>query len=353
VIKLDEAPEIVRIASELKLDWQYRPVDAIVEFCVARIRSWLGDHNPVRTIGELEELVRQRLNLTFEEVWTDEELTAVVKRYAAGGEPVFLTIPDDLDADTYAVLLKLRTVTPRGEEQYVAVIDCRGAKGPRRFFSRWHEIAHLLTMTRQLELPYHRSTDKPPEERLMDHIAGEVGFYDPLFRPALLAHTPHGQTLTFAAVESVRSVFCPEASFQSTLIASAQRLPSPIVYLEAGMGLKAQEKRVQNSRQATFLPPAPPQEKLRALVAVSNAAAKIMGLRINRNMSIPPTSVIATIFRDGTGDIASPKNESLLLWRHSNGKPIGQGQVQIEARRAGDRVYAILQPASPSHQAVP
>ena len=191
----------------------------------------------IRTISQLEELVCQRLKLQFEEVRSDAELDDLVNRYVRRGEAVFCTLLDDLDAETYATLIRLKNVERRDSVQYVAVIDCRGSKESRRFFSRWHEIAHLLTMTRQLDL-YHRSTDKPPLERLMDHIAGEVGFFDPIFGPALSSHVARGRPLTFAAVDAIREEFCPHASFQSTLIACVKRAPSPILYIEAGLGLK-------------------------------------------------------------------------------------------------------------------
>ena len=61
----------------------------------------------------------------------------------------------------------------------MAVIDCRGGKLARRFFTRWHEIAHRLTThaDRGDEEPAYRS-EHDPIERMMDEIAGHVGFYE-------------------------------------------------------------------------------------------------------------------------------------------------------------------------------
>ena len=65
----------------------------------------------------------------------------------------------------------------------------------RRFFTLWHEIAHLLTLTHKLEPPFHRSADVPcPLERLMDIIAGEIAFYDPIFVPQLVAEIQRSGT---------------------------------------------------------------------------------------------------------------------------------------------------------------
>jgi len=169
------------MAAELGLSWKLNPVGEIVNYCLAKIREWINEAPPIHTIGELERLVCARLQLSFEEFWSDSQLQELVARYTRLGDPAFQGLLDDFDDATFATLMRRKAVTASAADVYVAVIDCRGPKGNRRFFSRWHEIAHLLTMRRQLELPYHRSTDKPPLERLMDHIAGEIGFFPPLF----------------------------------------------------------------------------------------------------------------------------------------------------------------------------
>ena len=41
--------------------------------------------------------------------------------------------------------MKRKNVADDAPDRFVAVIDCRGSKLARRFFTRWHEIAHRLT----------------------------------------------------------------------------------------------------------------------------------------------------------------------------------------------------------------
>jgi hypothetical protein len=352
VTKLNREQDVIRMAAELGLDWKVDPVASIVDYCLAKIRTWLDEAPPVSTITELERLVCDRVQLHVEEFRSDAELHELVSRYTHLGEPIFQDLLDDFDEGTFATLLRRKAVTESAADLYVAVVDCRGSKASRRFFSRWHEIAHLLTIRRQLELPYHRSTSKPPLERLMDHIAGEIGFFPPLFRPAVERSVSSREPLTFATVDSVRRDFCPTASFHSTLIACVRNAKIPLVHVEAGMGLKVAEQTLVAARQGHLFASPRPAPKLRALVAVSNGAAKAVGLRIDRNMAVPSRSVIAVCFNedhDPSEDVVGI--EKLETWRHTNGDPVGYGPVRVEARRVGERAVAILQPVIASTRA--
>jgi hypothetical protein len=177
----------------------------------------------------------------------------------------------------------------------------------------------------------------------MDEIAGVIGFYDPIFRPVLLQH----RELTFEAVDTIRNQFCPDASFQSTLIACATRVMTPVIYIEAGMGYKRVEQKQLNSPQMALFPSEPPQAKLRALIVMPNDSAKDIGIRIDWNMEIPADSVLSILFHK-TLTIRTPletmTRENLSIWRHSDGTSLDNVDVQIEARRFGNRVFALIRP---------
>lgn len=347
--KLHQEATVIQLASELKLDW-HDPINAIIEFCKKRIGRWIRAAGGVRTIDQLEQLVSKKLRLVFEEVWTDEDLERIIREYVKLGEPVFVKLRTDFDDHTYATLLERYNIDGNAPDRYVAVIDCRRHKAARRFFTRWHEIAHLLTMSRQLRLPFHRSDHCDPLERVMDVVAGEIGFYDPLFRPVLLKELRRNKCrLSFAMVDRVRSMVCPEASFQATLSACIKRTSTPVVYLEAGMGLKKHEEVQLRSKQRSMFARPRPKRKLRALTVVPNDAAREVGLRIDRNMQIPKGSV--AYFEDlvkGTIDVASERSgiENLSRWTHSDGSSLRNIDAYIEARRVVDRIIAIVRPIS-------
>jgi hypothetical protein len=346
--RLDREPAVLRMASELGVPTD-DPVSAILRFCRQRIdRVCRECGRTVTNLAELQGAVCKHLCLVFEDIRTDKDLERVVAKYVSMREFGFAALRGDLDPQTFGALLERRNVDASAPDRYVAVIDCRGPeKCARQYFTRWHEIAHLFTLTRQLELPYHRSTDRDPIERLMDVIAGELGFYDPLVKPAIREEIARARRLTFAGVERVRDAVCPDASFRATLNACVARATDPVVLLEAGMGYKKAELAALKSKQLMLLPAAPPKAQLRVLSAAANNAARSSGLRVDKNMRIPSASIVSRHFQTADGLVSATDQEdreSLSIWRHSDGTPVGHVDVWVHTRQVGDRVLALLQP---------
>lgn len=349
--KLDEEPDVISMALALKLDPQLGSVTEILRFCRDKIAKIAAKAGRLASLDELQSAVCAQLCVVFEEIWSDEDLTKVVKKYVALGEFVFADLPNQLDHDTYASLIERELVKAGASDRYIAVIDCRGEKAARRYFTRWHEIAHVITFVKQLELPFirHRSqiTRVDPVERLMDTIAGDVGFFDPLFMPALNDELARARFLTFEGVQRVRDQMCPTASFQATLIACTTRSPLPTIVVEAKMAYKKSEEREVRSTQMHMFGASAPKPKLRAVEAMQNPAARSSGFIIHRNMTIPGASFIAKHFEQaGQEELAAELlsgNEDLSIWRHSDGKAVGFGPIHIESRRIGGKMTAIVQ----------
>jgi hypothetical protein len=301
----------------------------------------------LHAISDLERLVCEHLNLIMHEVRTDQEVRELGRRYSMEErEYVFAALESQLDLQTFGVLIQ-RKQRSRGEPyRYVAVIDCRGEKAARRFFTRWHEIAHCLTTVDQFELPLRRTTiaglQKDPVEKLMDMIAGELGFFDPLFVPLLTSEIQSHGRLTFASVEKIRSDFCPEASFQATLNACVDRASIPMVSLIVGLGLKAEEKRALEHPQFHLIPPPRVRRQLRALSSIRNDAARRTPFQIHRNMRIPSTSIIAKVYREEAVSHATVSRESLGDWGCSSGETLPVLDVEIQAKKIADQVFAIV-----------
>lgn len=348
-MNLNRAPEVLAMADALHLPSSMRPVDEILTFCREKIAGWLRGRRNLPSMAELEAIVCEKLHLIIEEFHTDDELKAIIRKYCAMGEYAFASLAGDFDDKTYATLLERSNATRHSKDRYVAVIDCRGAKGARRFFTRWHEIAHLLTLYRQLELPFHRSRDDNTAlERLMDKIAGDIGFYEPILRPLLNSEIVRNGGLTFDVIESVRQQFYPQASFQATLKACVSRVNRPVVYVEAALALKKSERNLTISGQTEFRPRLLPREKLRAVVVVPNGAAHGF-IEIHRNMEVPASSIIyRTFFGDeALGDsLEMIGKENLRDWKHSNGSSLPDLEVMVHARRFPGGVYAMIRPSA-------
>ncbi|APZ93310.1 hypothetical protein [Fuerstiella marisgermanici] len=328
---LDQEQDVVDLAEELGLTGS--PVAAIVNFCQAQIDTWVQEAGGVTSVSVLEAVVAKKLNVVFEEVHDDDDLADLKRRYVQKGEIVFAHIVEnDLTPDTFGTMVLLK------DGAHIAVIDCRGDKAARRFFTRWHEIAHLLVEP-DCERQVFRSSDEPLE-RLMDQIAGHVGFYDSIFTPLFGEHVSAGDRLTFDIVEAIRQEFCPHASFQSTLYACHRRLATPLLYTEASMEYSVGERR--GLSQMTMFDDDKPKKKLRIQRAVPNDAASEMNLTARWNMRVPESSVIHMAFQEDLTDATGEEN--LSTWTFSKGGYLMDCEVFIQARNVNGTVMATIQP---------
>ena len=201
---------------------------------------------------------------------------------------------DDAENMTYGALVQCKNSGPSDPDRFVAVIDCRGSKFARRFFTRWHEIAHRLTTHADMTEPVYRS-EHDPIERMMDEIAGHVCFYEPIFHPAYQQASEGKPLLAFGTVETIIGNALPIASFQSTLFACARRLTTPVVYLEAALDHNKQGKR--QLQTPSLFGDDPPSGERRAVKVIPNKAAQKERFTIPTNMRVPADSVNRPGFR--------------------------------------------------------
>ena len=342
---LSQEPQIISMAHALGIH-EGNCVEGIKDFCRQKVRKMISHSGCIRSIDDLEELVCKKLNLTIIEVWGDGDLAALIERYARQERDIaFAALRKDLDSETFATLVRRKRREGENEDYYVAVIDCRGDKATRRFFTRWHEIAHMLTLVEQLQFPFHRSTiKKDPLEKLMDIIAGDIGFFDSLFSPVLSAEITRKGGLTFAGVENVRKAFCPTASLEATLNACAARLTTPAIILQAAMGFKREEERAMSSGQFDLFPTKKPLPQLRVLSAMPNRAARDAKLKVHPNMRVPEASVIAETFAQKAEFEAISAKENLHSWKTSDGDALQHTHILVEAMKVRNEVWAIVTP---------
>jgi hypothetical protein len=125
----------------------------------------------------------------------------------------------------------------------VSVIDCRGQKAWRAYFTKWHEIAHLLVLTDQMRLSFRRTqahaVNNDPEEILMDVIAGKFGFYPPI----VSSHADGA--ISFDRIDSLRMQLCPEASLLSSQINFVKAWPEPCLLVHGKLAVKRGRQTVR------------------------------------------------------------------------------------------------------------
>ena len=348
--RLSRTSEIAELAAKLGLAHSADPLVGILSHCRNRIDRWVAESGGVTSIAALESLVTRKLQMVFEEIRSDADFERLKEQYAkVRKDPVFATLRlefNKLDNPIYGMLVRRKNAAGDAPDRFVAVIDCRGGGLARRFFTKWHEIGHRMTTHADHgELEPACRSEHNPIERMMDEIAGHIGFYGPIFEPVFGKAHQGKKLLTFATVKAVLDSGFPEASFQATLNACTRNLPTPVIYLEAALGYtKAVRDELEDDSPLLFAFEKPPPE-LRVRT-IANEAAQAEKFVIPQNMRVPEASVIRTLFEtDGKRDAGN--REDLSIWSDSKGKRLEGRAVAVEARKLADRVIAIVQPVEP------
>src|SRR5688572_13538086 len=149
------------------------PIAAVIKFCDKRVKDFLKPFPDCNTLTELLHCVAAKLDTTFEIVTTDDDLRQIQNKYVLRGEKIFANLEQELSEDVFAITYR-RNNGEDWEPEFVSVIDARGSKASRVYFTKWHELAHLLTLTDQLRLSFRRThvanNFNSPEEALMEVI---------------------------------------------------------------------------------------------------------------------------------------------------------------------------------------
>lgn len=313
------------------------PVGAIVNYCEQQVKSMLAGLTDCETLSQMLDWVANKAGTYFEIIQSDEDLQRIKQNYLDRREMVFVRIEEEFSDDVFGVTFKLHNREP-WEPEYVSVIDCRGEKAARAYFTKWHEIAHLLTQTVQMRLVFrrtHSSKNKgDPEERLMDVIAARFGFYPAIVQQFIV------EEISFEAIEKLRQRLCPEASYQSSLINFVKCWNSPCILLHAEMGIRKDEEA--KLAQDSFFFADVPQESLRAVYVAPNDLARSRGFTIYENMRVPERSVIYQVFTREI--IYGDAEENLSWWEASSGKSLKPCRVKVQARWWMQHVQALITP---------
>jgi hypothetical protein len=243
MIRPGASPEVYQLANSLGIE-STDPAVGIIVHCRRLVDSWVtqaGGLGPggIADIAAFETLITKKLSMVVEEIRSEDDFARLTDHYARQkGDYVFAGLRarfDDLENPAFGVLIQRNGARDDAPDQYVAVIDARtefsDEKFARRYFTKWHEIAHRMTTHCFPADPIFRS-DEDPIETLMDAIASELAFYEPFLEPALQEVLSNANWITFEMIESIIERVFPEASFQATLFATMRVLPTPMVYLE-------------------------------------------------------------------------------------------------------------------------
>jgi hypothetical protein len=334
-LKLADKPEVLALAQDLGLKPSENPVQDILRYVRKRVRSFLKEV-PCERLNDLLRLVATKVDTLIVEVRSDDDLRKIREQYVADREFGFAEIESEFaDPHTYGITYSLKAPKP-GQRKFVSVIDCRGEKGFRSYFTKWHELAHLLTLTPQQRLKFYRThvpaDEKNPEESVMDAVAGNIGFFDEIVRK----HAK--QPISFSAFSDLKARLCPEASGQASLLGFFQAWPVPCLLVDAKLGWKKRDAE-RIARGSLTIKDAP-ERALRAVRVTANEAARAADFFIPENMRVPKRSVIARVL-DGE-DAEMDAAEDLSWWASLDGERLGAMTIRVVARRVQDGSQALI-----------
>lgn len=338
-------PVVVKLAKDLGLEFRGDCLAHIRTFALTEVTR-LTDGFPVPDLDSLRRILANRLRLGIEFVRSDADITRIARDHSSF-DP---SLPRRLQSEftklgTEGIVLQRQDDDPLGI-RYLAVIDARGERGVRAYFTAWHEVAHLLTYPPQLSLPGFRRTPrdeerKDPLESVVDHVAGLLAFHEPLYRPVLERAIEEHGALSFGAIDAARAEATPEASLFAAAIGSIRYAGTPAALVRVGLGLKKAQAREIRSGQGSFSFAPQSAPALRALDVIHNEPGQASDLRIRRNMRIPEDSVLHAAFDSpADGDFAADEDQS--WWETSDAGSLPELEIRVEATRRGGYVYGLI-----------
>jgi hypothetical protein len=347
--QLARDPKVVKLAKDLELDWRGDCLAAIREYALGQVEVIQRDSPiPIDDLDALRLMVADKFRVRLEFIREDTDIERIAAVYS-DFHP-FLRRRLDVEfvrGTTEGITLEREEWDPR-VFRYLAVVDARGGRAARAYFTAWHELAHLLVHPSQLPFPGFRRTpaaterEKDPIESVVDHVAGRVAFYPPFFRPALERATGDHGGLNFAALEAARDAAAPTASLFATAMGSIQLVDTPSLLVTADMALKAEERRFSKGPQQAFdFATTTIREKLRVTTVAPNDIAAGSRLAVRRNMRVPADSVLAQAHAS-TVDVTLGAYEDQEWWETSRGGPLQALQLRVEAARRGRYVYGLI-----------
>ena len=177
MIDLIRHPKLRQIARDLHIPESEDAMRDLRDHAIETVRAMLREWT-LESIEDLRRLVADRLSVKLEFVRTDADVARLASEY----QHFFLRFRRLLQKEFITVdteVLLIDNPSPdKGGRRYLAIIDARGARAPRAYFTAWHELAHLLLCppNQMLFEVFRRSpTDtlkrKDPLESAVDQIA--------------------------------------------------------------------------------------------------------------------------------------------------------------------------------------
>lgn len=317
------------IAKHLKVKSRYEDPTFATDVrtaCLAQIAPTLREHGPF-TGENIAQCLGDELHLTFEEVHGPHDVTKLEEHYLKGKKEIgFAQLRGELEnPGTDALLFQRINAEPDAPDSWVAVLNLQEGRS-KAYWNKFHELSHRIAEPPQKILPFrrHQFEASNPIEALIDSVASDFAFYEPIFRPLVETYAKTCR-LNFETIEQIRNQYAPTASLLATMKAVVNYWPRPAASLIA-------ELRGRKSAPETDV-------ALRVSPQGYNARANRIGLLFYPNMRVPMGSPIHRTYLTRDDQNTS---ENLGDWQTSSGDALPEVEVYTSARRVNERVYAVL-----------
>ena len=100
------SPQITELAQNIGVPIRVNPVDGILEFCDKCVLEMMSDFPECETPAEMLDCVAGKVGIIFEEVWSDEDVRGLIKKYVMIGELGFVMLEEELSGDTYGITIR-------------------------------------------------------------------------------------------------------------------------------------------------------------------------------------------------------------------------------------------------------
>jgi hypothetical protein len=349
--QLGRHPQVIQLARDLGLAVGSDSLEAIRDFALSQAARIVAD-SPIE-IDSLEvfrRVVADKYGVRLEFIREHEDVARIGARLATFHPELGRRLDQEFVTGTTEGITLERDVLDHRRHRYLAVIDARGPRASRAYFTAWHEITHLVVHPEQLKFPGFRRTPveveiaKDPIESVVDHVAGHLGFFPTLFTP-ILEGSIRNHGFTFLALEMARNGIDPLPSLFSTAMASLRQVPWPAVLIEVDLAYKSAERRGLQSGQQSFDFVEPATAKLPAIKVVPNDLAREAGIAIRPNMRVPLNSVLHQAF-EHPSEIDFTAVENQAWWEASVVGTLPLLRLSVHAARRGRYVYGLLALAS-------
>jgi hypothetical protein len=348
---------VVQLAQSLGLPGRGDCLLQLRRHALARIDQFVAQWpEPILSLDALLQIVAARLSVCVEYIRSDADVKRVAQARAAYTSQLAKVLRCEFVRGTSEGLLIGHEDPKPGDRRYLVVVDARGERAARAYFTVWHEISHVITTPPQLAFKLFRRTPtagevrKDPVESAVDNVAGAIAFYEPIFGPALRAEVENEGRVTFRAVERARDAVAPGASTYAATMAAVRLCSEALCFVRAEVRLKPAELRRVRSTQGELglsLPPERVTPKLRLVDVILNEKARRSGLRLHEHLRVPANSVIAAVHKEQLdGEYESHENQG--AWETSTVGSLPVMPLHLSATRRGASVYALISPGKPS-----